>query len=226
MAQNNLPSNSEFRNLLHALDLVAKQIRTGRVEADYAIRQIDKVSNKLKDLAQEQESAKSAGRFEALYQVSRILGTSLDLQTVLDQVMDAVIQLTGAERGFLMLNNDDGVLKIKAARNYDQETLSDTKKGYSRTVANIVMDSGNAMLTTDAQADPRLKEQQSVMTQSFRSIMAAPLIARGRVIGVAYVENSFVAGLFSPQDLETLEALAGQASVAIDNAILFEETDE
>src|SRR5690606_27106031 len=59
-----------------------------------------------------------------------------------------------------------------------------------------------------------------------RSIMAAPLMARGRVIGIAYVENRVVAGLFNPDDLETLEALAGQASVAIDNAILFSETDE
>mgnify|MGYP000733877576 CR=1 FL=1 len=226
MSSTNIPPDSEFRHMLHALDLLSKQIRSGRVETDYALRQIDKVSGKLKELAQEKQEQKSAGRFEALYQVSRILGTSLDLQTVLDQVMDAVIHLTGAERGFLMLHDDDGNLTTKAARNFDQQTLESSALEYSRTVANLVIDTGKAVLTTNALEDPRFKEQQSVMSHALRSIMATPLMARGRVIGIAYVENRIVAGLFTNEDLETLEALAGQAAVAIDNAILFSETDE
>ena len=220
------PPDSEFRHMLHALDLLSKQIRSGRVETDYALRQIDKVTTKLNEFAEEKTTQKQAGRFEALYKVSRILGTSLDLQTVLDQVMDAVIQLTGAERGFLMLHDDDGNLTTKAARNFDQQNVSSGELEYSRTVANLVIDSGEATLTTNATEDPRFKGQQSVMSQSLRSVMAAPLMARGRVIGIAYVENRIIAGLFTSEDLETLEALAGQASVAIDNAILFAETDE
>ena len=223
---NNIPQDSDFRHMLHALDLLAKQVRSGRIETDYALRQIDKVKTKLNELAEEKNQQKQVSRFEALYKVSQILGTSLDLQTVLDQVMDAVIQLTGAERGFLMLHDDDGNLTTKAARNFDREDVSSTELAYSRTVANLVIDSGEATLTTNATEDPRFKGQQSVMSHSLRSIMAAPLMARGRVIGLAYVENRVIAGLFTSEDLETLEALAGQASVAIDNAILFAETDE
>ncbi len=222
----NPPPDSDFRHALHALDLLGKQIRSGRIETDYALRQVDKIRTKLNELANQQQDQKEIGRFEALYKVSLILGTSLDLQTVLDQVMDAVIQLTGAERGFLMLNDDDGNLALKAARNFDQQTFSNTELEYSRTVANLVIDSGKAVLTTNALEDPRFKEQQSVMNQSLRSIMAAPLLARGTVIGIAYVENRVIAGLFTEDDLNTLQALAGQASVAIDNAILFAETDE
>lgn len=224
---NPVPSDLDFRHMLHALDLLAKQIRSGRVESDYALRQIDKITATLNALAKEKNKQKQAGRFEALYRVSQILGTSLDLQTVLDQVMDAVIQLTGAERGFLMLRDDDGNLTTKAARNFDQQNLSNNDlENYSRTVANLVMDSRKAVLTTNATEDPRFKGQQSVMSHSLRSIMAAPLMARGHVIGIAYVENRIIAGLFTEEDRETLEALAGQASVAIDNAILFAETDE
>lgn len=226
MSSTNIPPDSEFRHMLHTLDLLAKQIRSGRVETDYALRQVDKVSGKLKELAEEKQAQKALGRFEALYRVSRILGTSLDLQTVLDQVMDAVIQLTGAERGFLMLHDDDGNLTTKVARNFDQQTLESSALEYSRTVANLVIDTGKAVLTINALEDPRFKEQQSVMSHALRSIMAAPLMARGRVIGIAYVENRIVAGLFTAEDLETLETLAGQAAVAIDNAILFAETDE
>lgn len=222
----NSPLSNDLRQALHALDLLSKQISSGRIEKDYALRQVDKLRTTLNQVTNQAQDEKSAGRFEALYKVSRILGTSLDLQTVLDQVMDAVIQLTGAERGFLMLHDDDGNLTIKAARNFDKQTVSDTEFDYSRTVANLVIDNGEAVLTTNALEDPRFKEKQSVMKQSLRSIMAAPLLARGSVIGIAYVENRVIAGLFTEDDLDTLRALAGQASVAIDNALLFEETDE
>src|SRR5215213_4038985 len=96
---NNL-NESELNNIIHTLDLLGKQIKTGRIESDYALRQLDKIRIVLEQVKTLQKEQKDVGRFEALYEVSRILGSSLKLQTVLDQVMDAVIQLTKAERGF------------------------------------------------------------------------------------------------------------------------------
>jgi K+-sensing histidine kinase KdpD len=219
-------TEQDINNTKHTLELLAKQVRSGRVEEDFAIRQIEKVKELLDKLAAQQAAAKGEGRFEALYNVTRMLGTSLDLQRVLDQVMDAVIKLTGAERGFLMLRDDDGNLKVEAARNLDQQTLSSTEFEYSRTVSNHVLDTGESILTTNAVEDPRFKGGQSIMSQALRSIMATPLRARGRIIGLAYVENRIITGLFKDEDLTTLETLTGQASIAIDNAILFAETDE
>lgn len=223
---NNTVNETEVSNVIHTLDLLGKQIKTGRIESDYAMRQLDKTKTLLEKVKESQKEHKSGGRFEALYEVSRILGSSLKLQTVLDQVMDAVIQLTKAERGFLMLRDDDGNLAVQTARNFDQQTLNSSELEYSRTIANLVLDSGESVLATNALEDPRFKGQQSVMAQALRSIMAVPLRARGRVIGIAYVENRVIAGLFTEEDKATLETLAGQASVAIDNAILFAETDE
>lgn len=219
-------SEQEIRNTLQTVDLLAKQIRSGRIENDFALRQIDKVKELLNRVAKEQKEQASAGRFEALYNISRLLGSSLNLQTVLDQVMDAVIQLTGAERGFLMLRDDDGDLAVQAARNFDQKTLASEDLEYSRTIANLVLDSEDTVLTTNANEDPRFMQRQSVMAHALRSIIAVPMRARGRVIGLAYVENRVITGLFTDSDVATLEALVGQASIAIDNAILFAETDE
>jgi K+-sensing histidine kinase KdpD len=219
-------SEQDINNTKNSLELLGKQVRSGRVEADFAERQIEKVKDLLDKLWAGQKSSKNEGRFEALYNVTRMLGTSLKLQQVLDQVMDAVIQLTGAERGFLMLRDDDGNLKVEAARNLDQQTLSSTEFEYSRTISSHVLDKGESILTTNAVEDPRFKAGHSVMSQALRSIMATPLRARGRIIGLAYVENRVIAGLFKDEDLTTLETLTGQASIAIDNAILFAETDE
>ncbi len=226
MSEQPAVTEQEVQNALSMLNLLARQIQADRVERDYALRQISRISDLLKQLGGQRNEQKSAQRFEALYNVSRIMGTSLDLDTVLRQVMDAVIQLTRAERGFLMLRDDDGGIKVEVARNLDQQTLTSEEFAFSRTITNYVMDTGEAVLTTNAQDDPRFQGHESIVRQALRSIMAAPLLARGRILGVAYVDNHIKEGLFRNEDLETLGTFANQAAFAIDNAMLFAETDE
>ena len=161
--------------------------------------------------------------------MSRSLGSSLDLQDlqkVLDQVMDAIIVLTGAERGFLMLRDDDGGISVEAARNLDHQTIDSTELKFSRTVTNVVIDDGKPIVTTNASEDPRFSGQESVIAQSLLSVMATPLRARGRVIGAVYVDNSLLEGLFNDADLAALDAFSAQAAIAIDNAMLFNATDQ
>lgn len=213
-------------NARNNLNLVRMQVKSRQIETDFALRQLDNLDALLVRLEAAQKVQMTASRFEALYNVSRVLGSSLDLQTVLNQVMDAIIQLTSAERGFLMLRDDDGGLIVKAARNLDQQTISSEEFNYSRTIANQVLDSGEAVLTTNAAEDPRYSGQSSIVNQSLRSIMATPLRARGQVIGVAYVDSRVSAELFKNDDLTTFEALTAQAAVAIDNAMLFRTTDQ
>ncbi len=226
MSENQPLTEQDIKNVLSTLNLMEKQIETGRIETEYAKRQISKVRTLLERVGNEQHRQRSAQRFEALFNVSRMMGTSLDMETVLRQVMDAVIQITQAERGFLMLHDDDGGIEVKVARNLDQQTLTSEEFAFSRTITNYVLDRSEPVLTTNALDDPRFKGQESVVRQALRSIMATPLMARGRVIGVAYVDNHIKEGIFRDEDLETLAAFANQAAFAIDNALLFEETDE
>lgn len=219
-------TETELMNMRQSLALLQAQADANRIDAQFVLRQVEKLNSFLNRLEGVMDSQRKINHFEALYHVSKTLGTSLDLQVVLNQVMDSIIQLTGAERGFLMLKNDDGGLTVRVARNLDQQTLDDNAFHYSTTVANQVMDSGSPLLTTNASTDPRFAGQASIVAQSLRSIMAAPLRARGQVIGVAYVDSRVSAGLFRAPDLEALTALAAQAAVAIDNALLFAATDE
>ena len=138
-----------------------------------------------------------AQRLAALYSVSHVLGTSLDLDEVLTQVMDAVIDLTGAERGFLMLiDPDTNDLDLRAARNIERETLERKDMQISRTVIQSVIQSGEGVVTTDAQSDPRFAGHESVIFFALRSILCAPLRARGRITGVMYADNRTQKGNF------------------------------
>lgn len=163
----------------------------------------------------------------ALYALSSRLGTTLELPLLLNQVMDAIILLTGAERGFLVLIDEaSGALELVAARNVDQETIDGSKPQISRTIVERVIESGEPVLTDDAQDDERFAARQSVMGLRLRAIMCAPLRARGKIIGAAFVDNRLQRGIFSDDDLQLLIAFANQAAIAIENARLFQQTDQ
>lgn len=218
--------DTALNNARQTLEIVRSQLRSGRVDPAYVEQRLSAVERVLVDVTENRRQTSQQERLAKLYAVSQVIGSSLDLQTVLDQVMDAIIQLTGAERGFLVLQDDDGNLKVTVARNFDQETLGKDAIALSRTVTNKVLQSGAPIVTTNAQEDPRFSGQHSIISQSLRSIMATPLRVRGQVIGVVYVDNRVRTGIFNEADLEMLDAFSAQAAVAIDNARLFSATDQ
>jgi adenylate cyclase len=170
----------------------------------------------IKTLEEEREG------FRALSQIGQVVNSSLDLKVVLQIVMDTIIRLTGAERGFLMLHNDEGQLVNHIARNWEQETLDLSGLNTSRTVINRVVDSGKAVLTTNAQEDKRFAGQESVVAYNLRSIICVPLKVKGEVTGVIYTDNRIRSGLFTQKELDLLIAFSNHAAVAIENARLFD----
>ena len=162
----------------------------------------------------------------ALAANTALINSSQTTDEVLNQVMDTVIALTGAERGYMMLKNlETGELEFKVARGMDQSQL-DGKMVISRTVVNKVAESGEPWLTDNASADTVFSGSESVVGFALRSIMAVPLKLRDEVIGVVYCDNRFLTALFKQSDLDLLAAFAAQAAVAIENARLFEKTRE
>jgi signal transduction histidine kinase len=216
---------SDLANIKHTIELLRSQIYAKPLDTAFIESQLTKVSDFVTRAEGEHKEIRRQGRFESLYNVTRTISESLDLQTVLNHVMDSVIQLSGAERGFLVLRDDDGNVRVQAARGIDQQALTSDKFAFSHTIVNRVLDHGEPILTTNASEDPRFAGQQSIMTQALRSIMASPLRVRGRVIGVAYVDNRAHAGLFAQDDLVALETFTVQAAIAIENARLFAATD-
>jgi len=212
----------ELQSLQNELTRLTKEtlpVQT-RAAIQAARKRLAEIENSL------QEDSESS-RLGALYRVSKSLGNSLNMDDVLTLVMDAVIQLTGAERGFLtLIDPDTGNLNLRAARNIEQETLEKKDMEISRTVVQSVIDTGEGVVTTDAQTDPRFAQQESVIIYSLRSILCAPLLTRNAIIGVIYVDNRAQSSTFTKDDLELLSAFANQAAVAIKNARSYTLTDQ
>ncbi|HNB50862.1 MAG TPA: HD domain-containing phosphohydrolase [Anaerolineales bacterium] len=183
-----------------------------------------RVSNSLKFLVKNaSEQEQEVERLYALIDVGKVINSSLDLTTVLNEVMDTIISLTGAERGFLMLSNHQGGLDFRVARNMARETLEEEDFKISSTIAHRVAAQGEPVLTTNAQEDPRFTGQHSVAIYNLRSILCVPLKVKGQVTGLIYADNRVRSGAFTQRDLHILTAFGNQAAVALENARLFND---
>ena len=165
-------------------------------------------------------------RLKALYEISSRLGSTLDLGELLDYVIDSVLQLTEGDRGIIVLVNEYNEIEPKTFRGIDADEYHDEKLPVSRTIVTQVVNEDKPILTDNAQDDPRFGQSSSVIGYQFRSIMCAPLRARGKVIGAVIVDNRLTDGVFGEDDLDLLETFANQAAIAIENARLFKQTDQ
>ncbi|HID89920.1 MAG TPA: adenylate/guanylate cyclase domain-containing protein [Anaerolineae bacterium] len=188
------------------------------------IARLDDLQTHLSQLEQSLDAeAQEQARLTALAEVAGIVNSTLQLSEVLNRVMDQIVSLTGAERAFLMLVDEEtGKPEFRAARNLDRETITGPAFEISRSVVHRVAQEGRPVLTTDAQLDPRFRDKESVVSYNLRSILCVPLRVRERVTGVIYADSRIRTGLFSEQDLALLSAFADQAAIAIENARLFE----
>jgi adenylate cyclase len=164
-------------------------------------------------------------RDHLLYELARDLSSSLELNVVLRKVMDRVITLMKASRGFIVLVDPrDGTLSVQESSGEADPEKTRQFLG-SRTVIEHVVTTGDAVVSTDASLDDRFKGQQSVIMQNLRSIIAVPLMTKGMVIGAVYVDSPFRAAIFEEKDKEFLQAIADLAAIAIDNARQYERSD-
>lgn len=157
----------------------------------------------------------------ALTEISQVINSTLELDEVLRIVMDTIVQLTQAERGFLMLRSEQGDLAIRVARNWEKASLDPSEFAISRTVINRVVTEGQPVLTTNAREDPRFGSQDSIVIFNLRSILCVPLKVKGELTGVIYADNRVRSGIFTESDRYLLATFANQAAIAIENARLF-----
>ena len=161
-------------------------------------------------------------RLATLYRISQTFSSSLELDDVLNLVMDEVISITRAERGFLMLREPNGELAFRVARGFDRTTIESPEFEVSRGLVDRVAREGKPILTSDAQSDEWLGQRKSVRGLRLRAVLGVPLQLKGICNGVIYVDNRLQTGIFSKEDIELLEGIASSAAIAIENARLYQ----
>jgi signal transduction histidine kinase len=193
------------------------------------------------DFASLSEEAKELRRLNILLDLLKELNSTTDLQTLLIQVVDSAIEVTGAERGFLMLLENpmkldhrlyDPVItphphkkptmEFRVARSAAKKDLTQENFKISMTIANRVAESGQSAWVRDAQAEQRLKTADSITNLDLRTILCMPLKEDQIVTGIIYVDSRFVMRTFTEEDVIMFQALAEHASRAISKSRMYE----
>lgn len=167
----------------------------------------------------------AAERDRLLYRVAAELTSSLNVDEVLERLVDRVIELMRAARGFVVLVDPaTGGLQVRMARGADEWAVAREFLG-SRTVIHQVVSERIGIVTSDASIDQRFRDQESVVIQNLRSIIAVPLVVKGRPVGALYVDNPLRSGVFGEGDRDFLQGVADLAAVAIDNALTYQRAE-
>jgi len=155
-----------------------------------------------------------------LYQISGEINSTLDFEEALDRAIDALMKVTNAQRGFLMIaDHRAGTLEVHVASGIDGETIE--KEGYSTTIVNQVVETEESLLTNNAQFDTRISPGESIILRGLRAILCAPMMVQDRLVGVVYLDTAMKSGAFRQSDQDLLDAACGIAARAIENARLY-----
>jgi transcriptional regulator with GAF, ATPase, and Fis domain len=157
--------------------------------------------------------------------LSQRLGATEDLGALLPAILDSAVELTGAERGFLVLVEgvkSDGRPKTRVAeaRGFDRASLHSSQVRVSRTVIRRVIEEERALVTTSESEDCDVMNVSSVRDSRVRSIACVPLRLRGETRGALYLDHRFVEEAFGEDDLPVLDVFANQAALALEWARL------
>lgn len=161
---------------------------------------------------------------QRLLEVTRAITEVLDLDELLQQILDSAVEVTGAERGCLLILEAGGEARERAFYHLEPTEFDSPAFDPSRTVIDEVVCTGRGVLHRDALALP--DRSHSIELGGLRSILCEPLILRERLTGVLYLDSSTICSLFTPRHQELLRSLAAQASICIENARLFRQVQE
>jgi Nif-specific regulatory protein len=159
-----------------------------------------------------------------LHEIAAAMGTERNLQRLLESIMDAVLELVDAERGFLILKgggNDERTITV--ARNLQQQQIPESEAKVSESISTGVLRTGRPVLARNALGDRRFFTSKSVRHLRLKSLVCVPLRFRNEVLGAIYLDNRSRPAAFHKADLSILQAFADQAAVAVTNARLIEE---
>ncbi len=185
-------------------------------------------------LQQELEEQKKTGslerqRFASLLKISTILSSTLNLPRLLDVILDATNRLTSSEAAsILLIDQQTGSLFFEATSNIPRERMKRIQVPIEGSVAGWVVQHGQPKIIQEVKSDKRFTvsaQIDSATEFSTRSLLAVPMKAKGKVIGVVEALNKKGGQSFVDEDVVTLTALAGQAAVAVENARLFQQSD-
>lgn len=219
------PSNTDQMVLLSE----NKELQT---EAGTIIRRVNEFQDILKQYDKKRETEQTVHPREedsrrimtVLIEVAKTLIAVKDLDRIIESLMNLIFEYLPADRGFLMLLTEEGELVPQVVKHRDPSASDNIE--ISKTIAVKALHEKMAILTTDAQVDPRFSAGDSIRFLGIKSAMCVPLFHKEKTEGIIYLDSPTSAAMFSDNDLDLLIAMANFATVGIEQAQLNKKIEQ
>ena len=163
----------------------------------------------------------SSTNLEIILNIVNTINKSLIIDDVLELVLKNAISLTGTERGFIVLKNEEGILEFTLGMSSAEGKLKKDEFLVSKSVVDDVFITGESKFIESAQSDNENHKSKSIFNLDLQTILCSPLITSGKKIGVIYVDSKHLHKIKIKEITNMFEILAGQAATAIRNAQLY-----
>ena len=168
--------------------------------------------------------------YRRLLSLNRRLNSSLSVARILEYALQSAVELTGAERGFLLHGLDgpagaDTPAEPRYSVRLQSDPLANDADGPSQSIVRRTFERQEPIMTTDAQGDPRFRGQGSVHALRLKSVLSVPILSPSGTLGVLYVDSRVQRARFSAADRDLLLAFADQLALALSNANLHAELE-
>ena len=200
-----LQGDTADRRLQHILAQLKKLHGESSLLADMAQRDfLTKIEREAEELRLNLSDSRAASVIMAL------LGSQpSSLNHFCEFLLDRLIEVTGAERGFILFYLPESTeADVVAARNFQTRNLSLEEYNFSRTLLREVFERGESLLIEDASSDPAFSRETSVIKFQLKSVVATPLKGKDRAVGAIYLENNTEPCAFDEQGAELVEIVA------------------
>ncbi|MBO0352293.1 AAA family ATPase [Phormidium pseudopriestleyi FRX01] len=163
---------------------------------------------------------------------SQAISGEVLLEKLLSSLMKILIENAGAQRGYLILSIH-GELLIEAAGEIEDERVTVLQsisvgncQTISKSIVNYVARTQETVVLNDATCSGNFTSDSYIQQAQPKSILCAPLIDRGQLVSIVYLENNSTTGAFTPKRVEVLQLLSGQVAISIENARLYQTLEE
>ncbi|MEG3974976.1 AAA family ATPase [Microcoleus sp. herbarium8] len=154
------------------------------------------------------------------------------LDKLLSSLMQILMESAGAQKGYLILSSQEKLL-IEAEGAIDDEQVTvlhsipvDNCQKLSSAIVNYVARTQESVVLDDAARSGQFTNDPYIQKHQPKSILCVPLINQSQIVSIVYLENNLTAGAFTPERVELLKVLSGQAAISIQNSKLYTEVRE
>jgi Nif-specific regulatory protein len=161
---------------------------------------------------------RSYGVVQSLLDVSTSMTSTLDLTDLLEKIVDSILDVTGCQRGCLMLCGEDGSLSLEIVRGAPEVEWDREELEISKTIVGEVATTMEPIFSSNVTEMKDVAASESIHLLKIHTVVCLPLVFEGDLVGVIYADSKFVSDKFLDSDVRVMNAFAAQAAVAINNA--------